>query len=209
MNKYLYKAISFVSYFTVSALTLIKVFETGKDQQYRQIIILLVILAILNAIVYLALFDLKHYEIPSLVVYILIAFTLGINLLLLVIKGFDAELVLYGSRTYSPSSNIIAALAAGAFFGIVVIATKEKGMGIGDVLIALVMGMKLGIKGTIIAFYNSVCSARIVGLILAVFKKRFRNVALPFVPFMALGIVVSFLFTTEIWEQFIERLFVS
>ena len=70
-------------------------------------------------------------------------------------------------------------------------------MGEGDLWIALLLGVSLGLRGAIIAFYGSFLLGAALSIILLVWtRKQSEPLALPFAPFLAIGWFIA-LFWTE------------
>ena len=67
-------------------------------------------------------------------------------------------------------------------------------MGQGDVRIAIITGLLIGVTNIIYWVYIAVFTALIYGLIIASKKKKFKGLRIPFVPFMVLGVILMILF---------------
>lgn len=83
------------------------------------------------------------------------------------------------------------------------VATKVRGieaMGIGDIYIAALIGMSLGLRHSIVAFYAAFILGALVSIILLVKKRSTGEVAaLPFAPFLALGWFVATFFGSTLF----------
>ena len=76
--------------------------------------------------------------------------------------------------------------------------TKGRGMGFGDVMYALLMGLLLGYPRVIIGLYTAFLTGAIISLILVIAgRKRFKGGTIPFGPFLVGGTVVGLF-----WGQF-------
>lgn len=67
--------------------------------------------------------------------------------------------------------------------------TKGKGMGFGDVKLAISMGILLGIKGGLLGLYLAFIAGAIVGLILIMGKKLKIKSKIAFGPFLVIGTI--------------------
>ena len=67
-------------------------------------------------------------------------------------------------------------------------------MGMGDVKLAIFIGLFLGGPKTILAFYVAFIVGAIVGLILMISKKATKKSQVPFGPFLILGFFVAWWF---------------
>lgn len=84
---------------------------------------------------------------------------------------------------------MIGAIVLGSIFQLIVLISKEKALGQGDVRIALITGLLIGMSNLLEWGYITIFSALIYGLILAFKKKKFKNLKIPLLPFMVLGIL--------------------
>ena len=139
-------------------------------------------LLIIVFLVFSAMFDLKYMILPdfSTVILITVAF-LGVV--------FDEPNVI---------PYLLSALVASGFLLILNLITKGKGMGMGDVKLAIFMGLFLGPQKTIVAFYVAFIVGAIYGLILMALKKAKKKSQIPFGPFLILGIFVAWWFGEKI-----------
>ncbi len=86
-----------------------------------------------------------------------------------------------------------AVLAALFFLGLVLI-TKGKGMGIGDVKLAFLMGLILGFPQILYALSFAFLTGALFGGILIIFGKKKLKSQIPFGPFLVLGTIFGLLF---------------
>jgi leader peptidase (prepilin peptidase)/N-methyltransferase len=96
---------------------------------------------------------------------------------------------------------------AGAFvFFLVAALIHPKGMGMGDVKLAGVMGLYLG-KLVIPALFIAFLVGALVGVVLVMrHGMRSRKVGVPFAPFMALGAFVSMLCGQQLIDFYLDNL---
>lgn len=87
--------------------------------------------------------------------------------------------------------SIIGSLIGGIFLGLIVLATKGKGMGIGDVKLALIMGLILGWKYLIIALFFAFVIGALYGVVLLLLRKKNLKSSVAFGPFMVIGFYVA------------------
>jgi leader peptidase (prepilin peptidase) / N-methyltransferase len=83
---------------------------------------------------------------------------------------------------------------------ILYILTKGKGMGFGDVKLAFIIGLLLGIKGGLIALYISFIFGALLGLILILRRAKSLKSKIAFGPFLIGGIVGVLFFKKEIFD---------
>jgi len=133
-------------------------------------------LILVTALVPIVLIDLEHRLIPNLIT--------GPAAVAALIAGLALDLD-------GVPEQLIAGAAAGGFFLIAALA-YPRGMGMGDVKLAGVMGLCLG-KAVAPAILIGLLSGVLVGavIIARVGAKQGRKTAVPFGPFLALGAVIA------------------
>ncbi len=125
-------------------------------------------------------YDLKHYIIPNEIVYsgIILAFLYNLYLLFII-------------RDLSFYYNFLAALIAGAFFFSIILISRGKWMGMGDVKLAVFMGLILGWPNILIALFGAFLIGAVVSVILIIFKKKTLKSEVPFGPFLAGATIIA------------------
>lgn len=118
-------------------------------------------------------------------------FLILLNILLYIL---NKEIQISNNWTYIPYNNILGILILGSIFQSVVLISKEKALGQGDVRIALIVGSLVGSTYLIYWSYITVFSALIYGLYISYKKKKFKDLKIPFVPFMVLGTILLILY---------------
>lgn len=105
------------------------------------------------------------------------------------------------------SYMLIALVTAGFFFALF-LATKQRGIGFGDVKYALFMGFLLGYPSIILGLYAAFLTGAVVALILILGKKKhFRGDTIAFGPFLVLGTYIAWVGGIQLWHFFIHLLF--
>jgi len=96
---------------------------------------------------------------------------------------------------FSPQSlimHLVSGFGACMFFLILVLITKGKGMGTGDVKFAFLMGLFLGFPQIIVGLYIAFLTGALISIILVLWgKKNFFKGTIPFGPFLVLGTLTS------------------
>jgi len=116
-----------------------------------------------------------------------------------------------GLQTIVPSANVVpflffpplpaffdnllyARLASACFTGgvilFLVLITRERGMGMGDVPIGFLQGLLLGYPGGLLALFLSFIMGAIVGIGLIIKGKAGMKTAVPFAPFLVAGLFI-------------------
>lgn len=130
--------------------------------------------------------DLEHFIVPNRIVVATLAVSATLLVAAAALDGDWSSL-----RTALPG-----ALAAGA--GLLVInLVSPKGMGMGDVKLAVVLGLFLGwidLAHVVLGLFMGFLLGALGGLVLIVLGRRSRTDHLPFAPFLAGGAVLAVLF---------------
>ncbi len=153
---------------------------------------------ILTILFYLAVYDLLWMEIPVMVV--------GYGTIVVIV--LNAVFILFRILTNQEFSqvhlgwldNLLVGIASAFALYLLVKATKEKGLGVGDIWIAMMIGLAIGWPNIISAFYTMIFSATAIGLLFALKERKFKGLKVPLVPFMALGFIVGSFWGTEIFN---------
>jgi leader peptidase (prepilin peptidase)/N-methyltransferase len=147
---------------------------------------LVVFLPFLWVLVALSLIDLEHRILPNRIVYPALA--AGPGLVAVAAAG--------GGGAGAFVRSLLAAAAAGGAF-LVIALVSPAGMGMGDVKLAALIGMALGLVSwghVILAFFLAFLAGAAVGVGLIAAGRAGRKTAIPFGPFLALGAALSLLF---------------
>jgi len=139
-------------------------------------------LLISSLLVIVFVYDLKHYIIPDGVIYAAILASLVYNL--------SYSLLMSDNFRFLLDSFLAAFLAAG-FFLIIVLVSKGKWMGAGDIKLAFLMGLFLGWPNILIALFSAFFIGAVVGVGLIIFKKKGLKSEIPFGPFLVSGTMLS------------------
>ncbi|HEX7260062.1 MAG TPA: prepilin peptidase, partial [Candidatus Saccharimonadia bacterium] len=131
-------------------------------------------LYVLGSMIVLAVYDIRWYLLPDKVLVPLIIPAL------LVAAGQA-----FMSQSYQPLlSSIGAALLFGGFFYSLAAVSKGKWMGGGDIKLAFVMGLILGLQKTLLAMFIAFNTAALVGVLLILMKRTKPGNVIPFGPFL-------------------------
>ena len=157
------------------------------------VLIYLILITLFLTLTFLAYYDFKKMEVHTTVSFILMLILLLINVTLFFLFKDNLNINILNNWNYNPYNNILSTLTLGSIFQLVVLISKEKALGQGDVRIAIITGLLIGFNNLIYWLYITIFTALIYGFILAYKKKKFKNLKIPFVPFMVLGIIVLIL----------------
>lgn len=169
-----------ISFLITIISTLISLFLKKKDLK-EVLLTFFLLLPLFGSLIYLAYYDFKKMEVHPKLSLSLISVLGIVNIILFIFQrdsgvGYD---------------NLFGAITLGAIFQLIVLLTKERGLGQGDVRIAIICGILVGFSNLISWLYITIFSSLFFGIVVAIKKKKFRGLKIPFVPFMVLGIIVT------------------
>lgn len=140
-------------------------------------------LLIFSSLLVMFVADLKYQIIPDSMV------VMGVIGVLLQGQAFDAR---QGPALW------LSACAAAAFFMLLYVLTRGRGMGLGDVKLAFLLGLLLGYPGIIVGLYAAFLTGAGAGVILMMAKRKTWKSRVAFGPFLILGTVITILWKTQI-----------
>ncbi|MGB2762768.1 MAG: prepilin peptidase [Minisyncoccales bacterium] len=143
------------------------------------------LLIIASVLIIIFVYDLKHYIIPDKVIFPAILLVLLYQLI------FNFQL----NNFYSV---LISAFGAATFFLIIVLVTKGKGMGIGDIKLAFLMGLLLGWPNIFVALFFAFLIGAIMGIGLILAHKKTLKSEVPFGPFLVTGTFIALFWGKEL-----------
>lgn len=141
-------------------------------------------------------YDIKNQIIPD-----VILFPILILWIVYLIVGF-----LLGSEFVNSSQildSVYGALVGGIFLWFLVFITKGRGMGFGDVKLMTVLGLIIGLKGSIVILFFSFVIGAIYSLFLLLQKKSNLKTKVAFGPFLVIGFFIAFFYAERIINWYI------
>lgn len=181
----------FISFLGISILSLYVKVLLYSNFSIFNIGVFLIGTIIFSSLVFLAYIDLKKMEVHNLTSLILLFFLSVLNIVLFLIKR---DITLANGWQYIAYDNIFAALILGSISQLIVLISKEKALGQGDVRMLLIAGLLVGKTNLMIWGYLTVFSALAYGVVIGIRKKKFKNVKIPLLPFIVLSIIITLLF---------------
>ena len=123
-------------------------------------------------------YDLKYYLIPDKIIYPAIATALLYNVLYSYFILRTSDFIL---------NTIYAAFGAAIFFLSIVLISRGKWMGVGDIKLAFFMGLFLGFPNILVALFLAFFIGAIIGVGLIMTGKKALKSEVPFGPFLVAG----------------------
>ena len=147
-----------------------------------QVIEVLLVLSIFSLLIFIFVYDLKHYIIPNKIIYPAIFLALILTLLRFLNAGDLMILV----------NHLLTGIFFFLFFLSIYLLTQRKGIGFGDVRYALFFGIFLGAPAGLVGMFSSFVIGAIIGIALMILKKKGRKDMIPFGPFLVFGTYFGF-----------------
>ncbi len=143
-------------------------------------------------------YDLKNYIIPDQIIYpaILVA---GIWQL---VSGIFIQ-----NTKYEILNTFFASIIAGLFFLAIVLISRGRWMGVGDVKLAIFMGLVLGWPKILAAIFLAFLVGALASIVLMIFKKKTLKSEIPFGPFLAASTIIT-VFWGDILINWYLKLFI-
>ncbi len=96
------------------------------------------------------------------------------------------------------ANNLASAIGASLFFLMLYLITRGRGMGLGDVKLAFLLGFLLGFPGIVVSLYGAFLTGALAGVILILRRQKKLKSKIAFGPFLILGTVVELLWGQNI-----------
>lgn len=180
-----------------------------------------VVVVILSAVF---LTDFKTGYIPDRITYpgiwiifvmLLISGSVNVYILYEKLKGSNIGKYLlppYSNYFYTHSVDLLqplfygtlTALALGLFFYLLIVFTRGKGMGGGDLKLGVFLGLALGFPYALVALMLSFLLGSIFGIVLILIGKKKFGQTIPFGPFLSLGGIITIFWGAEIFRWYLH-----
>ena len=157
----------------------------------------------LEVFVFFALYDVKHQIVSNKVILPLIIYALFLCVFNAVAMHLYPNWVFWEIwGDFNLLWNIVSGALGGVFIALLIYITKGKGMGGGDLKLLVYMGLILGVKRLLVAFYAAIILGSILGIAYGMYKGKIKGLRLPFALFLSIGFIISFFWTNNIVELF-------
>lgn len=188
------------------------------QQIYFWPIVLFFVVAIyLTILIILSIIDLKYYLLPD--NYII--FGIGIAVLSVIFFYFVSQnpnnyffncgvnflgsyIDYFNCRIPFLLSPILGAILTSGLLFLIYFFSRGKGMGFGDVKLGIFIGLILGFTNSILALALAFIFGSIAGIILLAAKKRTLKSMVPFGPFLALGVLITIFWGSNLVDLYLS-----
>jgi prepilin signal peptidase PulO-like enzyme (type II secretory pathway) len=184
------------------------VFYKGQDSSFSLLafFILAYVLFVISILIIVFVTDLKSGLIPDKVILPSIGIVLILKLVLVFLVSRET-LILPSMVGYTFSQIVYdaaAGIVAGAFFFFIVLFSKGKGMGGGDIKYALFLGFALGFANVAVALFIAFLTGAAFSLILILRGKKRFGQTVAFGPFLSVGAVIALLWGQQILDWYLR-----
>ncbi len=144
----------------------------------------------ISGLLYLAVHDILYLNIPVIFTVRLLFFSVVLQGIVALFKFFeilDSELF----ENIGNLTNLAGFIVLYLLTYLLIIITKEEGIGAGDADINGFVGLMLGLYSSIIFIFTTIFVGAFIGVVYSLIIKKFRGVLIPMVPLIAIGYVIS------------------
>ena len=149
-------------------------------------------------------YDLKHYIIPDKIIFSAIIIAFLYQLLRTLDFGFILEFGFWNSDFRTLLNPFLSAILASVFFLTIVLLSRGKWMGIGDIKLAFFMGLFLSYPNIIISLFLAFFLGAIIGVGLILLRKKTLKSEVPFGPFLVTGTFLALFFGKDIINWYLS-----
>lgn len=145
-------------------------------------------------------YDAIHMIVEDKIVYTAVLFAVVYNIVLL------DDWLYWGELLKSAGIGLVIGVAIPAFL---VLVSKGRWMGEGDISLGVLMGIFLGFPNIVAAYVIAFILGSVIGLLLIAFKRKKIRDPLPFGPFLVLSSIVIFFWGNQIISWYLKVAFLS
>jgi prepilin signal peptidase PulO-like enzyme (type II secretory pathway) len=157
---------------------------------------------IASALIIIFVYDFKHYIIPDKVLFPAIVITFLFRLFgILWIPAFAG---MTGDKVATLTNYFFAILVGAGFFFLIWLVSKGKWMGFGDVKLAVLMGILLGLPNVLVALFLAFFFGAIIGVMLMIYGKKGLKSEIPFGPFLISGTFIALFWGEQIVQWYLR-----
>ena len=126
------------------------------------------------------------------------------------VYGASFVSLFFAFYTFGPSQfveHVAAGLIIALIFLLIVILSRGRGMGQGDIVLVFWMGLVLGYTGTFVAMFLAFFIGAVVSLILIALQKKHFGQTIPFAPFLIIGFLTSLFWNQQIIDWYLRFIY--
>jgi leader peptidase (prepilin peptidase)/N-methyltransferase len=115
--------------------------------------------------------------------------------------------MILGNLTFSPQPSILSGAICGGIgfiFFLVIFLINPRGMGLGDVKLAGLIGLAAGFPLGLVALFIGIIIGGVAAVVLLIIRKKGRKDVMPYGVFLGIGPIVTLLFGNEIYSWYLN-----
>ncbi len=164
---------------------------------------LCILLVYSSILIVLCVTDIEHFILPNIVNYPGMIVAAAISLVVMLAHyRLPWALFLAGSGFMTAFNNYLLSAVAGGLAGalllFLVVLLSRGGMGMGDVVLAGLLGLMVGFPLVFIALFVGIVAGGLVAAVLLITRRKGRKDMLPFGPFLCVGGLVTLLWGKQL-----------
>jgi len=130
-----------------------------------------------------------------------------VALVILAVDSLLPEPGILGNLEFFPQPSILSGVIGGAIgfvFFLIVFLINPKGMGMGDVKLAGLIGLATGLPLVIVALLTGILLGGLVAIVLLLLRLKGRKDVIPYGTFLAIGPIVTLLWGNDIFNWYLS-----
>jgi len=167
---------------------------TQPHRSAAEVLVIIVWLYVIASFVVLTVYDLRWYLLPDRVLLPLLAPAAALGI---------GQAIYHHSGTLLLHTITAAVLFGGGFY-LLALVSKGRWMGGGDIKLAFVMGLLLGLQRTALAMFVAFDAAAIIGVALILVHRKKSSDLIPFGPFLMGGTLLAYYWGTPILHWYLQ-----
>ncbi len=199
VNKSLFRISELFSMFvyTLLGFSLGNIYDSMNPSIFEVALHFSIFFASLTSLTYLAVHDVLYLNIPVPFTIKMFFFAVMIHFLVIILRSLNIiESDIF--ENLGNLANIAGFLTLYALTYLLIIITKEQGIGAGDADINGFVGLMLGIIPGVVFIFVTIFVGAFVGVIYSLIIRKFKGVLIPMVPLIAIGYVISIGYSSRI-----------
>jgi len=142
-------------------------------------------------------YDILYYLVADFLVWLAIGIWVAYLIIQFIISNFDFSLLLH---------SLYGGLALGGFLALLVVVSREKWMGAGDIKLGFLLGAIASWPGVLLGSFAAFSLGSILGIILILVHQKKMKDKIPFAPFLITGMFIALFFGDKIINWYLTSL---
>lgn len=174
-------------------LFVVTFFQTARLADGNHALLFVFFAVVVSMLTVIFVYDLKHQIIPD---QMIVGLILAASIFHMLHYGLYGRFV----GDLSIWNILLSAVGSALPYLAIILATRGKGMGGGDLKLAFVMGLTLGFPQVVAAHYAAFVLGGVIAILLLAFKIKKVGEPVPFGPFMVIGTVLALFWGDQLMQ---------